>query len=57
MDQLAAGRGGRGSEIGLLNQRDFQAAPRGVAGNARAVYAAADHEQVAVAGTEIRGIV
>ena len=46
VDQLRGGRRGRAGEIVLLDQQHRQAAPRGVARDAGAVDAAADHQQV-----------
>src|SRR6185295_16287363 len=47
-DQLGGGRRSRRAEIALLDQDDREAAARRVAGDARAVDAAADDEEVAV---------
>ncbi len=48
VDQLGRGRGGAGGEIVLLDQQHAQAAAGGVAGNPRAVDAAADDGEVEV---------
>ena len=47
MDQLGAGGRGMGGKIVLLAQGHRQAAPGGVAGDARAVDPAADDKQIA----------
>ena len=46
VDQLGAGRGGMRGEVVLLAEQDVEAAPGRVPGDARAVDAAADDEQV-----------
>ena len=47
VEELGRGGGCRLSQIALLGQRDRQAASRCIAGNAAAIDAAADDEQVA----------
>ncbi len=46
MDQLAAGRGGGAGQVGLLAQRHPQAASGGIDGDAGAVDAAPDDEEI-----------
>ena len=46
MDQLGRGRGGGRRVVALLGEHDFQPAARGVAGDGRAMDAAADDEKI-----------
>src|SRR5262245_39156629 len=46
MDELGAGRGGGAGEIGLLDQQHAQTSARGITGNASAVDAAPDDQQI-----------
>ncbi len=46
MDQFAAGTGGMRGEVMLFAQQDAQSASAGITGDAGAVDAATDHQQV-----------
>ncbi len=46
MDQLGRGRGGGPRIVALLGEHDFQPAARGVAGDGRAMDAAANDEKI-----------
>ena len=54
MDELGGGRRGAGREIVLLDQQDAQPAAGGVAGNARAIDAAADNGEIEVGHARAR---